>query len=143
MKKERLNEERIQKRVKERYLWSRVGWVAFVLGFGLAILSVLSSIFLDMPFNLFDKLIDISLFGIFLGVICLLLLSRLGWSKSKQIDFLLNRLSISLMIIGVMIGTVFSDIVPNSASYGPCLGFVGAILALFGMRFQSSIEGDN
>jgi hypothetical protein len=135
-------QEQFYKRIKERHLWARSGWILLIVSFAIFIVLVIS-FFLGVPFDLFYILLNISLLGIFLGSIFTLLLSRLGWSKSKSIDFTLNRLSILLILGGIMamvLSSTFYAKFPHWMSYGQGVALIGVILVLLGIRFQSSIE---
>lgn len=135
------NREKFYKRVQERHLWLRLGWILLVSGFSLLILTAVSS-FLDMPFSLVKPLIGISLLGIILGSVFSLLLARLGWSKSMLVDLIFNRLSIILIIISQVTGVLLTNLgyILEPIDYTQVMLIIGIVLVILGIRFQSSTE---
>lgn len=136
------NYEKFQRRVKERYFWYRLGVVILLTSTVSFVIVIIGSL-LDIPFNLFKKLLNFSLYGIFLGSILTLFLGRLGWSRSKLTDFFLNRLSIVLMIGGLTLGMskiIFTEFYFGELDYGFGITIAGVILWLLGLRFQTSID---
>ena len=134
---------RYQRRVRERYFWFRLGVIILMVSAAFFAILLISS-FLGLPFYLFNKLLNISLYGIFLGFILALFLSRLGWSKSWLVDLLLNRLSIFFMIGGLTLETsnlLFTQFLySQDISYGYGITIIGIILWLLGLRFHSSAK---
>lgn len=135
------NRERFYNRVKERRFWLRFGWVLLGSGFSLLVLTAIGS-FLDMPFSLVKPLVGTSLSGIILGSVFSLLLSRLGWSKSKPVDLIFNRLSIVLIISSQVIGVMQANLgyTLEPIDYTQVMLIIGIILILLGICFQSSTE---
>ena len=138
------NQTKFQQRVKERYFWFRLGTLLLGINVTLFILFLISS-FLGLSFYLFNKLLNLSLYGVLLGSIFTLFFSRIGWSKFPLVDLLLNRISILLMIGGLTLEAVNIIFEGNLYFQDVLSGFgitiIGGILWLLGIRFQSSIEG--
>lgn len=135
------NRERFYNRVKERRFWLRFGWVLLGSGFSLLILTTIGS-FIDMPFSLVNPLTGMSIGGIILGSVFSLLLSRLGWSKSKPIDIIFNRFSIVLIISSQVLAVMNANLgyTLEPVDYTQVMLIAGIVLILLGIRFQSSTE---
>lgn len=131
--------EKFYKRVQERHFWFRFGSILLIIGFSLIGLLVIT-IFVDTPFITVKFLTHISIFGILLGSFCTLLFGRLGWSRSKFLDLLFNRLSIILIIVSIVSSVIHAGIGYSlePIDYNQVVLIVGVILALFGIRFQST-----
>lgn len=135
------NQTKFQRRIKERHFWFYLGVITLIVSTIFFFVFIISS-FLGLSFYLFNKLLNISLYGIFIGSIFTLFLSRLGWSESWVIDLLLNRLSILFMIGGLTleVSNIFLGnlLYSQELSYGYVVTIIGIILWLLGVRFQSS-----
>jgi|GEM_PF-6771928 len=126
-------------RVKERHFWVKFGIFLFLSG--------LFTIFLFTGFTFLGiiifQLVSIGLTATFFGAFSFILFGRLGWSESMLIDFLLNRLSIILIIVGLgLMSLRLNSTIHFERNYYVFFFIAGTILALFGMLFRSPIPDD-
>lgn len=135
------NKERYFGRVRERHLWAKLGLPLFAFGLGCIILS-LGAIFFNYSFAFTRLMSSIGFGGITIGGFCMVLFGRLGWSESKIVDLLLNRLSI-VLIIGSQILVVIhlslkypSEIIQRDF----IVTIVGVILAVLGIFLHSPAD---
>lgn len=141
--KDENEKERFQKRIKERRLWFRTGVLTLGVSIAIFVIAVIG-FFLNLPFNSVYYSLGVSVSGIAFGVVCTVLFSRLGWSQSIMVDFLLNRLSIVLILVGfgLELLTIFPDInyFPKASGYGFGFLALGVVLALVGVRTQTELR---
>lgn len=134
------NFEKYQRRLKERAFWIRLGWILLISGFTLLLLAT-GGTFFNMPFALVSILDTISVPAIIAGVIFILLLGRLGWSHSKWMDLLFNRLSIVLITVSLILSAIYIHgglgLRLDPVDYAQIMLIIGIILAVLGIRFQS------
>lgn len=98
------------------------------------------SFVVDISFTFYYNLVGISFSGMMLGAFFGLFFARLGWSKSRVVDLLFNRLSIILIIASQIISTIQISVLGNTleeTNYTIIMLFVGIALVLLGMRFHS------
>lgn len=137
--KERNKINRHYRRVKERHFWAHFGFISGVSGFVIILLATGLIFFGIVTYSL----ISIGLVALFFGGFSVVLFGRLGWSESILIDFVLNRLSIISIIVGLIL--VWLELNSTYLSNQSCymIFFIaGIILALLGMLFQSPVPDD-
>ncbi len=137
--KERKKINRHYRRVIERHFWVRFGFIIGVLGF-LIILFATGLIFFG---TVIASLISMGVICLFFGSFSVVLFGRLGWSESILIDFLLNRLSIISIVVGLILAWFeLNSTYLGGQSYFAIFFIAGIILALLGMLFQSPLPDD-
>ena len=132
------SKERYYKRVKERHLWVKLGLPLFVFGFGCIIFSI-SAIFFNVSFTIVRVGSSIGFGGIAIGGFSMVLFGRLGWSESKLIDLLLNRLSTVLIIGSQLLAVIHLSLGYTSEIIQKDLAatVVGVVFSLLGIFFNS------
>ncbi|MBE7467771.1 MAG: hypothetical protein HS114_01345 [Anaerolineales bacterium] len=139
------DKERYYRRVQERHFWVRFGVLLLVSCSSLFVISTIISFIINIPFPLYYNLVGVTFTGMILGALFSLFLARLGWSKSKLLDLLFNRVSIVLIIISPIWAMMQISIWRKSVeetNYTIAVLVVGIILNILGMRFHSPIVED-
>ena len=137
--KERNKINRHYRRVKERHFWAHFGFIIGVSGLVIILLGT-GFIFFDIVIY---PLISIGLIALFFGGFSVVLFGRVGWSESILIDFVLNRLSIISIIVGlILVWLKLNSTYLDDQSYYMIFFIVGIILAILGMLFQSPVPDD-
>jgi len=138
------SKKRYYKRIRERHLWVKFGLPLFVFGFSCIILSI-AAIFLNVSFSVVRTMSSIGFGGFIIGVFALVLFGRLGWSESRVVDFLLNRVGVILIIFGqtlivihLSLGYASEVLQKDSISI-----IVGTVLVLLGIVFHSPYVDDS
>jgi hypothetical protein len=131
-------QERYYKRVMERHFWAKLGLPLFIFGFACIVLSV-GTIFFNGSFTIVRLVSSIGFGGITIGGFSMILFGRLGWSKSKLVDLLLNRLSVILIIASQFLVVIHLGLGYTSKTIqeDSIVTIVGVILALLGIFFHS------
>lgn len=124
--------------MKQRVLLYYLGIALVLLGGGLFII-VIASVTLNLYFQKMTELALLSIFAIGAGAVLAVWFSRLGWNESLLIDFVLNQLSV-VMVLGGFIGTGIS--LMGSGLNLSVLPFilvvwVGIVLAGLGMKYST------
>lgn len=133
------DKDRYYKRVKERHFWASLGLILFKLSLGVLIIITVVDLIVSLPVMLTYNLIGICVTVLLLGIFVGLLFGRLGWSKSRPLDFLFNRLS----IIFVLFGTIILFMTDSQDQFYPfVLLLLGVILTLLGWYFHSPAPND-
>lgn len=135
------SKKRYYRRIKERYLWVKLGWPFFVFGFFCIVISVLM-VFFDIDFFVVKVVSSIGYGGIILGGFSMVLFGQLGWSESKSIDFLLNRLGVVLIItsqVFIVIQLILEHSFDTIQKYS-FVTIVGIVLILLGMFFHPPVD---
>ena len=132
--------QKYNKRMRYRTLMARLGLgvascagIIFFVGIALLLLT-------DVLSNQLSSLIGVSQYGIAFGIIFALIFGRLGWSDKVVIDFLLNRISSILAILGATIITI-GDIKYHSSTLiwtGSFICVAGVFLAFLGIRYHKT-----
>jgi hypothetical protein len=113
-----------------------MGLALLIMGGSSLIITTIGLFTNLIPPTLDVSLVNVSMFCILLGGVFTMFLGRLGWTESKVLDILFNRLSIFLILLGLI--SQFSDkLLPSGVGYGVFI--TGIILILLGMRFQTSV----
>jgi hypothetical protein len=138
------NKERYYRRVKERHFWARLGVGLLIFFSSLFIVSTIATFVIDIPFILYYSLVGVSFSGMILGALSAILLARLGWSESRLLDLLFNRISIVLILSSQVLSTaqISMGYSLTDTNYTVAILIVGVILVLFGMRFHSPVVED-
>lgn len=139
------NRQRYERRKKERRMWYTIGrrvmyfsFVILSLLITLLILRIPSIISREHLHHIATVLVPIMLQCFFFGFLFALLFSKTGWSKYIFIDFLLNRLSLLVVTIGIALLVNIKLIPHEIRQYGYGIVAVGVVLMLMGRYFQSS-----
>jgi uncharacterized membrane protein len=133
------NKDRYYRRVEERHFWARLGVVLLIFCASIFVVSTIMSFVIDIPFILYYNLVGVSISGMILGALFAILLARLGWSKSRLLDLLFNRVGIVFIITGQVLSTlqISMGYSLDDTNYTVAMLIAGVILVLFGIRFHS------
>lgn len=143
------NEQRTRfiQRVKERYIWMIAGRILGAIGMGMFIITIIIGFLIGnlIPLSFFDlnyKMIGISILIFFYGVF-FSFLGEMGWSKSRILDFLLNRLSSLFIVLGMIAQSLappFVTIWPEGVFYGSVMVAIGLVLFFLGLYLSNTKE---
>lgn len=117
-----------QQRIRLRYTMSRLGKWFFVMGFIMLIIGLISQRYI---------IAAVGQTLLYFGATSIIVFSRVGWSKSRWIDILLNQGSIILTLIGFGILFLYIAYEVLSPQTGVFTVVIGIILAGLGMILQS------
>jgi energy-coupling factor transporter transmembrane protein EcfT len=121
--------KKYQRRVKQRQIMAHIGKWAFIVGFLLLITGLFSQYYV---------IAAVGQYALYFGATLIVILSRVGWSKSVWKDFLFNQISIILILAGfgiLFLYVVYGFLFPQLGILGV---IVGIVLASLGIVFQSS-----
>lgn len=129
-----------QKRIKLRHLF-------FFFGTRLAIISAflfiggLLLLLIRVPIDGGPLLLGLGLAGTIFGSIFSIIFGRVGWSRNIWVDLVLNKSSVFLAFLGFGCW-IYSEIIQSDdvLIIGLLFITVGVILAVLGMKFNSSID---
>lgn len=125
-------------RAKQRIMSYYLGIVIIGIG-GVTFLAIIVLALVDFTFPKMTGFAVLAMFAIGFGVILSVIFSRIGWLRSKTMDFLLNQLSLLVTVFGfVKVAGDFAFRTPDKSTLLVLLTiFGGVILAGLGMKYRN------